>query len=94
MTIEKQIEILIEDGCTKSEAEKHLNRGALVLDDFEENFDTYMKEWDYDEEEKEFYKKKVLQGCSILPSGLGKVGQAQALVLRVLFLTPQHIPPQ
>ena len=40
------IEILMKDGCTKSEAEKHLERGATVFDskDFEIHFDEYMEE--------------------------------------------------
>ena len=45
MTIEKQIEILMEDRCTKSEAEKHLKNGTTIFDDFEENFEKYMEEW-------------------------------------------------
>ena len=45
MTIEKQIEILMEDGCIKSEAEKHLKNGTVVFDDFEENLDSYIKEF-------------------------------------------------
>ena len=45
MTIEKQIEILMEDGCTKLEAEKHLKNGTVVFDDFEENLDSYIKEF-------------------------------------------------
>ena len=53
------IEVLMLDGCTKSEAEKHLKRGTSVLDDFEENFDSYMNEWGIEEEEKEKYKKMV-----------------------------------
>ena len=37
MTREKQIEILMEDRCTKSEAEKHLKNGTTIFEDFEEN---------------------------------------------------------
>ena len=47
MTREKQIEILMEDRCTKSEAEKHLKNGTTIFEDFEENFDKYMEEWKY-----------------------------------------------
>ena len=36
MTIEKQIEILMEDRCTKSEAEKQLKNGTTIFDDLEE----------------------------------------------------------
>lgn len=40
-----EIEILMHDGCTASEAQKHLERGALIIDDLEEHFDGYMLEW-------------------------------------------------
>ena len=36
MTREKQIEILMLNHCTKKEAEKHLDDGTIVLDDFHE----------------------------------------------------------
>ena len=45
MTREKQIEILMEDRATKSEAEKLLKNGTTIFEDFEENFDKYMEEW-------------------------------------------------
>ena len=54
----KEIEILMQDRCTKSEAEKHLNNGTIIFEDFEENFDFYMKELECDEE-KERYKKMI-----------------------------------
>ena len=49
------------DGCTKSEAEKHLERGTTVFDgeDFEEHFDDYMNEWDIDVDEKEKYRAMI-----------------------------------
>ena len=75
MTREEQIKILIEDGCTKSEAEKHLNRGTLVLDDFEENFDKYMEEWDYDEEEKAEYRKMVAEKKPLTDWGIVEDGE-------------------
>ena len=59
MTREREIEILMKDGCTRTEAEKHLKDGAIIFEDFEENFDSYMKEWDCDEEEKEAYRKMI-----------------------------------
>ena len=59
MTIEKQIEILMEDRCTKSEAKKHLKNGTTIFDDFEENFEKYMEEWKYLAEDEEEYTKMV-----------------------------------
>lgn len=45
MTREMEIEILMEDRATKSEAEKLLKNGTTIFEDFEENFDKYMQEW-------------------------------------------------
>lgn len=59
MTKKREIEILVMDGCTSSEAEKHLNKGTIVFDDFEEHFDDYMDEWGIDEEEKKEYKAMI-----------------------------------
>lgn len=67
------IEVLKMDGCTEREAEKHLNRGTLVLDDFEENFDKYMEEWDYDEEEKETCKNMITTGDPVADWGVVKL---------------------
>lgn len=59
MTREKQIEILIEDRCTKADAEKALKRGTVIFEDFEEHFDDYMKEWECDEEEIERFREMI-----------------------------------
>ena len=59
MTREMEIEILMEDRCTKSEAEKHLKNGTIIFDDFEENFDKYMEEWKYLAEDEEEYNNMV-----------------------------------
>lgn len=59
MTRELEIKILMEDGCTASEAEKHLKNGTIIFDDFEENIETYLDEWDIDEEDREGYKKMI-----------------------------------
>ena len=62
MTREMEIKILMEDRCTKSEAEKHLKNGTVVFDDFEENLDSYIKEFSDEDiigfDEKK-YRKKV-----------------------------------
>ena len=59
MTKEREIEILMIDGCTKAEAERHLKNGSVVFTDFEEHFDDYMKEWDIEEEEIPMYRKMI-----------------------------------
>lgn len=57
----KEAELLMLDGCTKSEAEKHLERGTQILEesDFSKHFDTYMQEWDIDEGEQEKYREML-----------------------------------
>ena len=42
MSREKEIELLMKDGCTKAEAERHLASGSAVIEDFEEHFNDYM----------------------------------------------------
>ena len=54
-----EIKILMMDGCTESEANKHLERGAMVYSDMEENFDKYAEEWQLDEEEREAIKNMI-----------------------------------
>lgn len=36
-----------------------MKNGTVIFEDFEENFDSYMKEWDCDDEEKEAYIKMI-----------------------------------
>lgn len=53
------IEILMMDRCTESEAKKHLERGATIYTDLEENFDGYMSEWEIDEDDREDYERMI-----------------------------------
>lgn len=55
------LEILMMDRCTRSEAEKHLKNGTVVFEgeDFENHFDSYMDEWDIDEDERAEYKAMI-----------------------------------
>lgn len=57
----EDIKILILDGCTLPEAERHLENGSVVFReaDLKEHFETYAKEWELDEDEKEKYKKMI-----------------------------------
>ena len=91
MTREKQIEILMEDRCTKSEAEKHLKNGTTIFEDFEENFDKYMEEWKYlaeDEEEYnnmvEGYKKMIKTGIPVTDWGVVKKDGKTYYIMYVL----------
>ncbi len=53
------VEVLMKDGCTKSEAENHLKKGAQVIDDLEEHFADYMIEWSVSDEDAEDYKQMI-----------------------------------
>ena len=54
-----EIKILMMDGCTESEANKHLERGTMVYSDLPENFDKYAEEWQLGEEEREAIKNMI-----------------------------------
>ncbi|WP_270467104.1 hypothetical protein [Butyribacter intestini] len=59
MIREREIELLMLDRCTKSEAEKHLKNGSTIFEDFEENIESYLDEWNIEEEDKDEYRKMV-----------------------------------
>ena len=59
MTRKREIELLMLDRCTKSEAEKHLKNGSTIFEDFEENIESYLDEWNIEEEDKDEYRKMV-----------------------------------
>ena len=59
MTREREIELLMLDRCTKSEAEKHLKNGSTTFEDFEENIESYLDEWNIEEKDKDEYRKMV-----------------------------------
>lgn len=56
-----EIKILMENGSTRSEAEKHLKNGTIIFDeqDLKDNFDFYMDERCVEDEEKEKYRKML-----------------------------------
>ena len=54
-----EIKILMMDGCTESEAKKHLECGTMVYSDMAENFDKYAEEWQLDEEEREAIRNMI-----------------------------------
>ena len=70
MTREKEIEILMEDRCTKSEAKEHLKNGTIVFGDFEENCESYLDEWDIDEEDRQEYRDMIASGKPIKDWGI------------------------
>ena len=69
------IEVLKMDGCTRAEAEKHLKNGTTIYEDFEENFDKYMEEWSFDEEEKAEYRKMVAEKKPLPDWGIVEDGE-------------------
>lgn len=58
---EKEIEILMNDGDTRSEAERHLRDGAVIFPDkdLDRNLEDYLDEWDLEEEYRDEYRKMV-----------------------------------
>lgn len=70
MTKELEIMILVEDGCTVSEAEKHLKNGTIIFDDFEEKIEDYLDEWNIDEEDREEYRKMVTNKIPVRDWGI------------------------
>lgn len=59
MTREKEVELLMKDGDTRSEAEKHLKDGAMIIEDLAENLESYLDEWDVEEEDREAYRNMI-----------------------------------
>lgn len=49
----------MKDGDTRSEAEKHLKDGAMIIEDLAENLESYLDEWDVEEEDREAYRNMV-----------------------------------
>lgn len=59
MTKEREIEILMMDKCTKSEAKRHLKNGTVIFEDFEKYFDDYMEEWSIEDDQISSYRKMI-----------------------------------
>lgn len=55
------LEILMADGCTRAEAERHLERGAVIFErqDFETHFEDYMEEWGIERDSKAGYRDMI-----------------------------------
>ena len=70
MTREREVELLMMDRCTKSEAEKHLKDGSTVFEDFEENIENYLNEWNIGESDKDEYRKMVMNKIPVRDLGI------------------------
>lgn len=84
MTKEREIEILMMDGCTKAEAEKHLKNGSVVFTDFEEHFDDYVKEYNIEEEEISTYRKMIDEKVPAIDWGIVEKGGKTYCIMYVL----------
>lgn len=63
MTRERDIEIIMMDGCTIKEAKRHLDFGTVVYDDLEEHFEFYAREREHlGEDYIEEIKKMIESG--------------------------------
>ena len=54
-----EIEILMKDGCTRSEAIRFINKGTQILSDFEENFVSYMEDLGIEESDLQMYEQMI-----------------------------------
>ena len=70
MTREKEIELLMKDGDTRSEAEKHLKDGAMIFEDLAENLESYLDEWDVEEEDREAYRNMIKNKIPVADWGI------------------------
>lgn len=69
---EKEIEILMLDRCTRTEAQKHLEKGAIIFEgeDLEQNLEEYLDEWNI--EEREPFREMIRTGVPALDWGVVK----------------------
>lgn len=80
------IEVLKMDGCTKSEAEKHLLNGTIVFEDadFEKNLESYLDEWEVEEEERAEYRKMVSEKKPLTDWGIVENSERAYYIMYVL----------
>ena len=84
MTREREIELLMLDRCTKSEAEKHLKNGSTIFEDFEENIESYLNEWNIEEEDKDEYRKMVTDKIPVRDLGIVEDNEKTYYIMYVL----------
>ena len=84
MTREREIELLTLDRCTKSEAEKHLKNGSTIFEDFEENIESYLDEWNIEEEDKDEYRKMVTDKIPVRDWGIVEDNEKTYYIMYVL----------
>lgn len=84
MTREKEIELLMKDGDTRSEAEKHLKDGAMIIEDLAENLESYLDEWDVEEEDREAYRNMIENKIPVADWGIVEDGGKTFYIMYVL----------
>ena len=66
----EDVDILMLNGCTRAEAEKHLKNGTVIFKDFKDNLESYLDEWDIEEEDREPYRKMVTDKIPVADWGI------------------------
>lgn len=84
MTREKEVELLMKDGDTRSEAEKHLKDGAMIIEDLAENLESYLDEWDIEEEDREAYRNMIENKIPVADWGIVEDGGKTFYIMYVL----------
>lgn len=63
------IEILMQDGCTRSEAEKHLKRGAVIYEESDRDYfieESVSQGFTVEEAAEEWNKMPKVDACRIM----------------------------
>lgn len=78
--------ILMLDGCTESEAEKHLKNGTIIFqqDDFEKNFESYMDEWGMGEEETKELERMIESKIPVNGWGIVEYQETKYYIMYVM----------
>lgn len=84
MTREKEVELLMKEGDTRSEAEKHLKDGAMIIEDLEENLENYLDEWGVEEEDREAYRNMIEKKILVADWGIVEDGGKTFYIMYVL----------
>ena len=72
MTHEKEVEILMNDHCTRYDAERHLRNETVIYDaeDFEKNYREYYEGWLCGEEEIQEAAEMIRTGVPLKDWGI------------------------
>lgn len=82
-----EIKILMMDGCTESEAKKHLKDGTVIFEDFDENLEEYLDELDIEEEDRNEYRKMVTDKIPVADWGVVDQDGKTYYIMYSLWLT-------